>query len=139
MNDPSARKALHCVLISNCDVMDPPQGASYIPAISDKATGSTGLWFGLVRIAPDHRTKAHTHPHETGIYIVKGRLDVFSGPQLEEAIHAGERDFVLIPEDVPHVAVNRNDGGPVFAVVARSNPAHEEPATFEPALDERVP
>jgi uncharacterized RmlC-like cupin family protein len=132
-------KPLHCVLIRNCDVMDPPQGASYIPAISDATVGSTGLWFGLVRIAPDHRTKAHTHPHETGIYIVKGSIELFSGWRLEETVTAAERDFVLIPEGVPHVAVNRSDGGPVFAVVARSNPAHEEPATLEPSLDELVP
>jgi uncharacterized RmlC-like cupin family protein len=108
-------------------------------AISDEAVGSTSLWYGLVRIAPGHRTKAHTHPDETGLYVVKGSLEFFSGTDLDETFTATERDFVLIPKDTPHVAINRNDRGPVFAVVARSDPSHNEPATMTPGLDELIP
>ncbi len=132
-------QARHCVLIQDCDVLEPPQGAGYMPAISDVAVGSKGLWYGLIRVAPGHRTKAHTHPHETGIYVVKGSFDVHSGLELEDVFTAVERDFVLIPDGVPHVAVNRSDTVPVFAVVARSNPAHEEPAELLPQLDVRIP
>ena len=131
-------RARRCVLIRDCDVVEPPQGAGYMAAISDETVGSTSLWYGLVRIAPDHRTKAHTHPHETGFYVVKGSIEVFSGPALEDSFTAVERDFVLIPENVPHVALNRSDSVPVFGVVARSNPAHDEPATMMPELDARV-
>jgi uncharacterized RmlC-like cupin family protein len=132
-------KALRCVLIRDCDVVEPPQGAGYMAAISDESVGSTSLWYGLVRIAPGHRTKAHTHPHETGLYVVKGSIDIFSGVRLEDMFTATERDFVLIPRVTPHVAINRSDGGPVFAVVARSDPAHNEPAELLPELDRLVP
>jgi len=131
--------AQRCVLIRDCDVVEPPQGAGYMAAISDETVGSKSLWYGLVRIAPGHRTKAHTHPHETGLYVVKGSIDIFSGPNLKDSFTATERDFVLIPKATPHVAINRSDGGPVFAVVARSDPAHNEPATLLPELDERLP
>lgn len=135
MENPTVQR---CVLIRNCDVVEPPQGAGYMAAISDETVGSNSLWYGLVRIAPGHRTKAHTHPHETGLYVVKGSLDFFSGPNLVDAFTAVERDFVLIPKDTPHVAINRSDGGPVFAVVARSDPSHNEPATMTPKLDELI-
>jgi uncharacterized RmlC-like cupin family protein len=128
-----------CVLIQNCDLQTPPQGAAYMAAISDQTAGSDGLWFGLIKVAPGHRTNAHTHPHETGIYVTKGELDLYSGDDLSDVIKVAERDFALIPAGVPHVAVNRSETSPVFAVVARSNPAHVEPAEMLPALDANVP
>jgi uncharacterized RmlC-like cupin family protein len=128
-----------CVLIQDCDLQEPPQGAGYMAAISDKTVGSQGLWFGLIKVAPGHRTKAHTHPHETGIYVTKGSFELYSGDDLGEVATVAERDFALIPAGVPHVAVNTSDTTPVFAVVARSNPAHEEPADFSPQLDALVP
>lgn len=134
-----ADRARVCVLIRDCDVQEPPQGAAYSAAISDQTVGSAGLWFGLIRVAPGHRTKAHTHPHETGIYVAKGSIDLYSGDDMDEVFTAGERDFALIPEGVPHVAVNRSNSAPVFAIVARSNPAHVEPAEMTPDLDLLVP
>ena len=131
--------ARHCVVIRDCDIVEPPQGAKYIPAISDEATGSTGLWYGLIRVAPGHRTKAHTHPHETGLYLVKGSFELYSGDRIDHVDEVVERDFILIPPGVPHVAVNRSDVVPLFAVVARSNPAHHEPADLRPELDALVP
>jgi uncharacterized RmlC-like cupin family protein len=128
-----------CVLINNCDLKEPPQGAAYMAAISDQTVGSGNLWFGLIKVAPGHRTKAHTHPHETGIYVTKGSFDLYSGDHMEAVVTVAERDFALIPAGVPHVAVNRSDTSPVFAVVARSNPAHDEPAQMTPALDANVP
>ena len=128
-----------CVLIKECDVQNPPQGAAYSAAISDATVGSDGLWFGLIKVAPGHRTKAHTHPHETGIYVVKGAFDLYSGDDMTESFRVAERDFALIPQGVPHVAVNTSTDTPVFAIVARSNPAHVEPAEMLPELDARVP
>jgi uncharacterized RmlC-like cupin family protein len=46
---------------------------------------------------------------------------------------------VLIPAGVPHVAINKSDDTPVFAIVARSEPRHVEPAEMTPELDGLVP
>ena len=136
MSDETAR---HCVVIRDCDVVEPPQGAAYFAAISAETVGSTTLWYGLIKVAPGHRTKAHTHPHETGLYVVKGSLDLHSGREMDDSFTASERDFVLIPAGVPHIAVNRSDAAPVFAIVARSDPRHLEPAEMVPDLDRLVP
>jgi len=130
-----AETARECVLITDCDLQEPPQGAAYSAAISDATVGSAGLWFGLVKLAPGARTKAHTHPHETGIYLVRGELDLHSGDEMTGSFTMRERDFALIPEGVPHVAVNKSGEVPAFAVVARSNPAHVEPADLRSELD----
>ena len=132
MSDETAR---HCVVIRDCDVVEPPTGAAYFAAISAEATGTTSLWYGLIKVAPGHRTKAHTHPHETGLYVVKGAFDVVSGTGMDERFTARERDFVLIPAGVPHVAINVSADQPVFAIVARSDPRHVEPAEMRPELD----
>jgi len=127
------------LVIRNCDVVEPPTGASYFGAISAETAGTSELWYGLIKVAPGHRTKAHSHPHETGIYLVKGSFDIYSGKTLDSHFQASERDFVLIPAGVPHVAVNQSDAAPVFAVVARSDPRHVEPADMLPDLDGLVP
>jgi uncharacterized RmlC-like cupin family protein len=131
--------AKYCQIIRNCDVVEPPTGAAYFGAISAETVGTTGLWYGLIKVAPGHRTKAHTHPHETGLYVVKGAFDVYSGDAMDESFTASERDFVLIPADVPHVAINKSSDAPVFAIVARSDPRHVEPAEMKPELDALVP
>ena len=127
-----------CVLVQDCKLEEPPQGAGYLAAISDETLGSKSLWFGLVKVAPGHRTRAHTHPHETGLYIVHGETEVHSGADLSSVAVARERDFLLIPAGVPHVAINRSTTTPVFAVVARSDPSYAEPADMRPELDALV-
>lgn len=127
------------MIIRDCDVVEPPTGAAYFAAISAEATNTKTLWYGLIKVAPGHRTKAHTHPHETGLYVVKGAIDLFSGREMDESFTASERDFVLIPAGVPHVAINKSDDTPVFAIVARSEPRHVEPAEMTPELDGLVP
>lgn len=135
----SEATARHCVVIRDCDVAEPPQGAAYFAAISAENVGTRTLWYGLIKVAPGHRTKAHTHPHETGLYVAKGSFEMVSGREMESSFVARERDFVLIPADVPHVAINRSDDVPVFAIVARSDPRHDEPAEMIPELDRLVP
>ena len=129
----------YCQIVRNCDVVEPPTGAAYFAAISAETLGTTGLWYGLIKVAPGHRTKAHTHPHETGLYVVKGAFEVYSGDDMAESFTASERDFVLIPPGVPHVAINKSADAPVFAIVARSDPRHVEPAEMTPDLDALVP
>jgi uncharacterized RmlC-like cupin family protein len=46
---------------------------------------------------------------------------------------------VLIPAGVPHVAINKSADSPVFAIVARSDPRHVEPAEMTPELDDLIP
>ena len=85
------------------------QGSVYAPGISAETVGSKGVFLGIVTIAPEGRTKAHHHEfHESAFYMMSGdAVELCTGSRLEhrEMAHAG--DYLFIPAQVPHVAVNR--------------------------------
>lgn len=95
------------------------------PGVSGPSSGAHALRLHLVMIPPGTRGRPHFHAgRETAIYVVSGEADVWHGPGLarQSAIRAG--DFLYIPPDTPHLAVNRGDVTSI-AVVARTDPADQ--------------
>lgn len=67
-------------------------------------TGNKYCQVGLLRILPGHKFPMHKHPDsEDVIYIMKGRADFTVG---EEKFELGPGELIVIPEHVPHFAVN---------------------------------
>lgn len=116
------------------------QGSLYTPAISAETVGSKHLFFGIVTIRPGERTKAHVHEfHESAFYVLSGEnIELWSGDQLEHREVARTGDYLFIPANVPHVAVNRGTAAAVF-VGARNEPTAQESVVMRPELDRRVP
>jgi uncharacterized RmlC-like cupin family protein len=116
------------------------QGSDYAPGVSAEAVGSQNLFLGVVTLPPGKRTKAHVHErHETAMYFLSGTsVDMYTGPALErhEVMHPG--DYVYIPANVLHVAVNRTDTPAVF-VGSRNEATVNESVVFYPEMDARVP
>lgn len=116
------------------------QGSDYEPGISSDTVGAKGLWLGTATIPPGHRTKAHVHTHhETAFYMLSGdQLELWTGTELQyrDIVHPG--DYLYIPANVLHVAVNRTDQPAVF-VGARNEPTAQESVILRPDLDARVP
>jgi uncharacterized RmlC-like cupin family protein len=116
------------------------QGSLYTTAISAETVGAKGLFFGIVAIPAGERTKAHVHQyHESAFYVLSGEnIELWSGDNLEhcEVAHVG--DYLFIPSNVPHVAVNRGTTPAVF-VGARNEPSAQESVVMRPELDRRVP
>ncbi|WP_429806453.1 cupin domain-containing protein [Ensifer sp. B1-9] len=116
------------------------QGPDYMPGISAESVGSTTLWLGIATIPPGKRTKAHVHErHETAFYMLSGEeLELWSGDQLQhrDVMHPG--DYLYIPANVLHVAVNRGAQPAVF-VGARNEPTAQESVVLYPEMDSRVP
>jgi uncharacterized RmlC-like cupin family protein len=85
------------------------QGSVYAPGISAETVGAKAVFLGMVTIAPGGRTKAHLHAlHESAFYLLSGEaVELCTGARLEhrDTAHAG--DYLFIPANVPHVAVNR--------------------------------
>lgn len=116
------------------------QGPRYGGGVSAENVGSTGLWFGKVTIGAGGRTKAHLHErHETAIYVVSGRCDVYSGPDLATRESAGAGDYIYIPASVSHLAVNASSTEPLVAIIARTDPNEQESVVLQPELEPRVP
>lgn len=116
------------------------QGSVYAPGISAETVGAKAVFLGIVTIAPQGRTKAHRHQfHESAFYLLSGdAVELCTGPALEhrQTAHAG--DYLFIPADVPHVAVNRGDAPAVFVGV-RNEPTAQESVVMMPQLDGLVP
>lgn len=116
------------------------QGSDYFPAVSAETIGSQMIWFGKVTIPPGGRTKAHVHElHESAFFLLSGdNVELWTGDELQhcEVAHAG--DYLFIPANVPHVAVNRGSEPAVF-IGCRNEPTAQETVVMYPTLDAKVP
>jgi uncharacterized RmlC-like cupin family protein len=116
------------------------QGSDYRAGISAETTGSQVIWLGLMALPPGGRTKAHVHEHhETALYMTSGdAVELWTGDELEhcEAIRPG--DFIYIPANVLHVAVNRG-AAPAIFVGSRNEATAQESMVMRPEMDARVP
>jgi uncharacterized RmlC-like cupin family protein len=116
------------------------QGSLYTPAISAETVGAQRLFFGIVTIPAGERTKAHVHEfHESAFYVLSGEnIELWSGDELRHRELARAGDYLYIPANVPHVAVNRGTKDAVF-VGARNEATAQESLVMRPELDRRIP
>ena len=116
------------------------QGSLYTAAISAETVGAQHLFFGIVTIPAGERTKAHVHEfHESAFYVLSGEnIELWSGDELQHCELAAAGDYLYIPANVPHVAVNRGPEDAVF-IGARNEATAQESVDMRPELDRRVP
>lgn len=116
------------------------QGSDYLPGISAETVGSTALWLGIVTLPGGQRTKAHVHErHETAFYMLSGEaIELWTGDQLQHRDVARPGDYMFIPANVLHVAVNRGSTPAVF-VGGRNEPTAQESVVMFPEMDAKVP
>lgn len=113
------------------------QGTVYAPGINAETVGARTLFLGLVTLPPGERTRAHVHElHESAFYVLSGSdIELWSGANLEHREVAGPGDYLFIPPNVPHVAVNRSKTQPAVFVGARNEPSAVECVRMRPELD----
>ena len=116
------------------------QGSVYAPGISAETVGATAVFLGRVTIPPGGRTKAHVHEfHESAFYLLSGdAVELCTGAALEHRETAQAGDYLFIPANVPHVAVNRGTAPAIFIGV-RNEATAQESVVMRPELDGLVP
>jgi uncharacterized RmlC-like cupin family protein len=78
-------------------------------------------------IPPGARAEPHSHQgYETAIYLLEGRVETRYGPGLAQSVISEAGDFLFIPPDVPHEAINLSQSDPARAVVSRNDPAEQD-------------
>lgn len=103
------------------------QRLPYFVGLSRDTVGSRGLSMHLVVIPPGAKAAPHRHRgYETGIFVLEGRVETRYGEGLRESVVSEAGDFLFIPPDVPHEAVNLSDTEPARAIVARNDPNEQE-------------
>jgi uncharacterized RmlC-like cupin family protein len=99
----------------------------YFIGISGQTVGASALSMHLVVIPPGARAEPHIHVgYETGIYVLEGTVLTRWGVNLENETVSQSGDFLFIPPDVPHEAINLSSVAPARAVVARNDPAEQD-------------
>jgi uncharacterized RmlC-like cupin family protein len=99
----------------------------YFIGISGQTVGASGLSMHLVVIPPGARAEPHVHVgYETGIYVLEGTVLTRWGVNLENETVSQSGDFLFIPPDVPHEAINLSSVASARAVVARNDPAEQD-------------
>jgi uncharacterized RmlC-like cupin family protein len=115
------------------------QGSDYDPGVSAETVGSKVLFLGRVTLPAGARTKAHVHErHETALYMVSGECELWTGNQLQHRDMVRPGDYVYIPANVLHVAVNRSNEPAVF-IGSRNEPTAQESLVLYPEMDSRIP
>jgi len=115
----------HGVKIVGAGELDPntPQtsGMTRAAAITHAQTGANKLWAGTMVVQPGAKTGPHHHGElETVLYVVKGRVRMRWGDQLELSGEAGPGDFIYVPPYVPHQEINASTSEVCEAVVVRN-------------------
>ncbi len=89
--------------------------------ISDRLSGSNGLWMGTAVNAPGQNSGAHHHgPNESGIYILRGRVRFRWGGKLEHVVDTEPGDFVFVPPYEVHLEENLDTAGEAELLLARN-------------------
>jgi uncharacterized RmlC-like cupin family protein len=103
------------------------QNLPYFVGISGETVGARGLSMHVVVIPPGARSQPHSHQgYETAIYVLQGRVETRYGPGLAQSIVSEAGDFLFIPPDTPHEAINLSTTEPARAIVSRNDPAEQD-------------
>jgi uncharacterized RmlC-like cupin family protein len=103
------------------------QGLPQFVGVGEATAGAAGLSMYLVVVPPGASSEPHLHRgFETAIYQLSGEVETRYGPGLARSVVTRTGDFLFIPPDVPHQAVNLSATEPASAVVARNDPREQE-------------
>lgn len=132
-------KSRHCVVNSTDNSYRAKQGYDYLSGISESTAGAQGICMHMLTIPPGGREKAHLHrDHETAIYILVGKVELFHGEGLRERLTVKAGDFLYIPPNVPHLPFNPSDSEPCTAIIARTDASEQQSVELLPELENTV-
>ena len=120
------------------DLVRGKQGQRLIQGVTHALAGSTGIAAGFVVMPGGRVANAHLHEKcESIIFVLEGWAATLEGPNLEPKF-AGPGDFIFIPENVIHAAVNLSDKHRVIAIEMRNEKHFNEDVVIFPELVEKV-
>ncbi|HYM68713.1 MAG TPA: cupin domain-containing protein [bacterium] len=128
-----------CVVISPNEGYRGKQGFDYVAGVSAQTADAKGICMHTVVIPPLARATAHSHTHETAIYVLEGEAGMWYGEGLREHVTVKAGQFLYIPAGMPHLAYNPSDRATVRGILARTDPNDQETVVLYNAPDPGVP
>ena len=96
-------------------------GMTRAAAITHARTGANKLWAGTMVVHANAKTGPHHHGElETVLFVIKGRVRMRWGDQLELSDEAGPGEFIYVPPFLPHQEINASPHESCEAVVVRN-------------------
>lgn len=124
---PETKSAQQVVALRPEQAVMTRQRLPYFIGVSEKTAGARGLSMHMVVIPPGARAEPHWHEgYETAIYVLQGRVETRYGDDLSGSVVSEAGDFLFIPPNVPHEAINLSDTEPARAIVARNDANEQE-------------
>ena len=103
------------------------QALPYFVGVSGQTVGARGLSMHIVVIPPGAKSQPHSHQgYETAIYVLEGRVETRYGAGLTQSVISEAGEFLFIPPDTPHEAINLSSTEPARAIVSRNDSAEQE-------------
>jgi len=125
-----------CTVIRSTETYEGKQGLTYFAGISAESAGAKAICLHLLTFPPGGRAHAHLHEnHETAIYVLSGRAEMWYGEGLREYMVVNTGDFVYIPAGMPHLPGNYSETETCHALIARTDPNEQESVVLLPELD----
>jgi uncharacterized RmlC-like cupin family protein len=102
------------------------RGVTRMAAITHELVGAETMWVGLTILQPGTQTEPHHHgDHETGIYVLAGRVRLRWGTRLESEAELEDGDLAFVPPNLPHCEVNPSPDEPaVWLVIWNASKVH---------------
>ena len=94
------------------------RGVSRMSAITHELVGAETMWVGITILEPGTTTEPHHHgDHETGVYVLAGRIRLRWGARLESEAELEAGDLAFVPPNLPHREVNPSPDEPAVWLV----------------------
>lgn len=125
-----------CTVMRAGETYKGKQAFTYFAGISSANSSAQGICMHLLTIPPGGRAKAHLHEnHETAIYVLSGKAEMWYGEKLEQHLECQVGDFIYIPAGMPHLPYNPSQTETCTAVIARTDPNEQESVVLLPELE----
>ena len=109
-------------VVKPTDEHEVPRGVLGGAEISQATAGASNIYMGVFRVPPGARSRPHYHANcESAVYMLRGRLEVKWGDDLEETTEIGPGDMVYVPPQETHILHNLSSDEPAEYVVARNS------------------
>ena len=105
--------------------------------VNENSTASRYLSMLVTIIRAAEASNAHYHlEHESALYCVSGRAQMFYGDQLEHDMQVQAGDFIYIPPFCPHKTFSQSHTDDAVFVTARTDSLEQERVVPTPELDD---
>ncbi len=95
-------------------------------AISQASAGAHGITMKVTSVPPGAQSSPHFHEGvESAVYMLRGRLRLRWGQQLEASADLEPGDLAYVPPNETHVVENLSDSEVAEYVVARDSPTED--------------